>query len=180
MRKVLFQLKSFFLNHYKYIFIFIIIICLLIGGIVVQGSTTKPNDIKNETYESDLTVTILGEVKYPNTYNLPNPSTVKDLIEKAGGLLDGADTSLINLKQKLQNNQVIRIIKNDNNNEKININTASMEELTKLKGIGETKAYNIILYRTVNGSFTDLNDLLNVEGITSKILLEIINEIKLS
>lgn len=48
---------------------------------------------------------------------------------------------------------------------KININTASAADLTQLPGIGKTTAERIVAYRTQNGSFTSVDDLLNVEGI---------------
>ena len=52
---------------------------------------------------------------------------------------------------------------------KININTATAEELTDLKGVGETIAQRIIAYREQNGPFATANDLLNVNGIGPKI-----------
>ena len=48
---------------------------------------------------------------------------------------------------------------------RININTASAADLTQLPGIGKTTAERIVAYRNLNGSFTSVDDLLNVEGI---------------
>ena len=48
---------------------------------------------------------------------------------------------------------------------KININTATTEELQALSGIGETKAQAIVDYRTQNGKFETIEDLKNVSGI---------------
>jgi competence protein ComEA len=49
--------------------------------------------------------------------------------------------------------------------EKININQATGQQLTVVKGIGEKKAQAIIDYREVNGDFVELNELVNVKGI---------------
>lgn len=52
----------------------------------------------------------------------------------------------------------------------ININTASVEELQLLKGVGETKAKAIVEYRLVNGKFKSIDELTQVSGIGEKLL----------
>ena len=56
---------------------------------------------------------------------------------------------------------------------KVNINTADLDTLTQLKGIGEKKAEAIIKYREQVGKFKAVEDLLNVDGIGPKILEKI-------
>ncbi len=60
-----------------------------------------------------------------------------------------------------------------NKTNKININNASLEELKTLSGIGEAKAKSIIEYRTKNGNFKSIEDLLNVSGISETIYAKI-------
>lgn len=48
---------------------------------------------------------------------------------------------------------------------KVNVNTATVEDLTTVKGIGQKTAESIVEYRAVNGPFSSINDLVNVKGI---------------
>ncbi len=54
----------------------------------------------------------------------------------------------------------------------INVNQAGVEELSQLKGIGEVKANAIVNYRKLNGHFSSLEDLLKVKGIGDKVLAD--------
>ena len=66
---------------------------------------------------------------------------------------------------KIKNSACIKEENNNkNSNNKININEATLEELTKINGIGENKAKAIIEYRKKN-KFKSINDIMNVEGI---------------
>lgn len=105
-------------------------------------------------------------------------SRIVDLLEECGGTKTNADLSEINLAQKLEDSDKIDIpSKIDSYNEeenqlnegnvgfgKVNINTATKEELKTLNGIGDTLAQNIIEYRN-NNSFETIEDILNVNGI---------------
>lgn len=57
--------------------------------------------------------------------------------------------------------------------ESVDINSASLTQLTTLKGIGEKKAQAIIDYRTAHGSFKNVNDLSQVKGIGAKMVARI-------
>lgn len=59
----------------------------------------------------------------------------------------------------------------------ININTASVSELTNLSGIGEVKAKSIVNYRNKNGKFKTINDILKVDGISETLFSKIKNNI---
>ena len=142
-----------------------------------------------------IRVDVKGMVKKAGVYELAKDSIVNDAIKKAGGLTSKADTTNVNLSKSLTNEMVIYIpkkeevtksvvndalvdksnsvgfIDNESSNEttntttKVNINTATLTELTTLNGIGESKAQAILEYRTKNGNFKTLEDLKKVSGI---------------
>ncbi len=164
----------------------------------------KKIEEKEETIDSieDYKVDIKGQIALPGIYSLKKDSRVIDVIEKAGGLTENADTSVINLSKKIQDEMVIIIysreevatfketkeiekqvqtnclqkeentLRNDacittssQLNGKISINTATLDELMTLKGIGESKAQDIIAYRQTNGPFQTIEEIMNVPGI---------------
>lgn len=60
---------------------------------------------------------------------------------------------------------------------KINLNTASAEQLMKLSGIGESKAAQIISYREKNGAFKKIEDIMNITGIKEGVFGKIKDDI---
>ena len=173
-------------------------------------------ETKQEEVKEMIQVDIKGAVITPGLYSLEKNSRVIDVINAAGGLREDADTSVINLSKKIEDEMVIIIytkdqvqdftktkeiekqvqdkcnqvdensLKNDaciNSNSdpsnKISINTASLEELMKLKGIGEAKAKDIIAYRETNGPFQSIEDLKNIPGIGDSIIASIKEDITL-
>ena len=109
---------------------------------------------------------------------------VKDALEAAGGLTSEADSQKVNLAKRLEDQMVIVVPKVGEEAEeipagvtskeeakegKVNINTATVEELKTLKGVGEKKAEAIIEYRKKNGSFQTKEDLMKVRGIGKKL-----------
>lgn len=148
--------------------------------IFVDTKATEDNqEIQLNDKKEDIVVEIKGEIKLPNIYQLKQDSIINDLIEKAGGLTELADTSKINRAEKLTDHQCIVIPnKNDSQSAKItssqstgsqskliNINTAAESELDSLPGIGPSRAKDIIKYRETNGGFKSIEEIKNIKGI---------------
>ena len=139
------------------------------------------NSTTSNTSESSrmLIIDLKGAIRVPNVYTVEEGTILKELIILAGGLEDNADVSNINLALVLNENQMITIpykkesINNDNST-LININTATVEQLCTLPGIGTSKANNIINYRNSNGYFITIDDIKKVSGIGE----ELFNKIK--
>ena len=168
---------------------------------------------KQTSSEIYFKVDIKGQVNNPGIYSLKEGSRVIDVIEASGGLTENANTTVINLSKKIEDEMVIIIysneevnnfaktkevekqviencIKKDENslqndacinqsneqsntdNNLININTATQEELMTLSGIGESKAKDIITYRSEN-AFTSIEDIKNVPGIGESLFAKI-------
>ncbi len=137
-----------------------------------------------------VVVHVIGEVNNPGVVILEEGSRIIDAINSAGGKTEEADLSKINLayiiedgiqiyvpriNENLNNVEVISadagegVVSNstisENNNVKVNINTANKEKLETLPGIGESTAQKIIEYREQNGKFKTIEDIQNVSGI---------------
>ena len=182
------KIRIFVRTNKKYIIviipIIIIILLIVIKLIIISSNKVEIEDdeildTSKEEYENDeyYYVDIKGCIKNPGVYKLIKGSRVKDVIELAGGLTSDSDTSNINLAKIIEDEMVININSvNDNSSsgsgmnstnlsDLININTASLEQLMMLSGIGESKAKSIISYREENGNFKAIEDITKVSGI---------------
>ncbi|KXB63640.1 comEA protein [Gemella haemolysans] len=185
----------FFRQNVKSIILaFVCSLVLIIGGLFyfnqnktedysgVSFSNTS-NEINNkdekaeDKHDEKIFVDVKGAVKHPGVFETTKDKRVKDLIEEAGGLLDDADTSTLNLSQKVKDQMVIYVLKHgekpkqisdsssSSNTDVININTANKEQLMKISGVGKTKAEAIIAHREKNGDFKKKEDITKVRGI---------------
>ena len=136
--------------------------------------------LKNEIKSSGETifVHIIGAINNPGIKEVPKYTRLFELIDLSGGTTENADISKLNLASVLKDEQKIVVpeiimeneaINNSNNYSKstfatttININTASLNELIMLPGIGNSMAQRIIDYRDNNGLYNDIEDIKNV------------------
>ena len=122
---------------------------------------------------------VAGAVPRPGVYELPKGSRVKDAVELAGGFLAEADKATINLAAPLEDGQRLEIPflegtqplgaipTQEGQVELIDINTADVNTLSTLPGIGPTLAQRIIDYRDTYGPFYFIEDIMNVQGISA-------------
>ena len=154
------------------------------GTTVVETTMLAEKTEVSTTQETVIFVDIKGAVKNPGVYQMKVGDRVKDALDAAGGLTAEADSQKVNLAQRVEDQMVIVVPKVGEEAEaipagatskeaskegKVNINTATVEELKTLKGVGEKKAEAIIEYRKKNGSFKTKEDLMKVRGIGKKL-----------
>ena len=144
----------------------------------ISNETNNKDEKAEDKHDEKIFVDVKGAVKHPGVFETTKDKRVKDLIEEAGGLLDDADTSTLNLSQRVKDQMVIYVLKHgekpkqisdggssSSNTDVININTANKEQLMKISGVGKTKAEAIISYREKNGDFKKKEDITKVRGI---------------
>ncbi len=159
----------------------VIIILLTIAGILIAFSgNIKEKPEGTEYNKPTVRVYMAGEVAHPGVYELEHDKRVIDAIEAAGGVTETGDASSLDLAEFLVDGQTLRVASAAAASEapivlnapaekaKININTATTEELQKLSGIGEGLAERIVEYRTANGEFRSIEEIQNVSGISEK------------
>ncbi len=165
---------------------------LTVAGSDVESNTIENLTIEEEVEGEKIAIHIIGEVKKEGIVYLEKGSRIVDAIKEAGGATKEADLSQINLAYELQDGQKIYIpnknekiseyitrssgnnviiegnnssVQTEGKENKVNINTANLNELDSLPGIGPSLAKRIIEYREENGNFKSIEELQNVKGI---------------
>ena len=141
-------------------------------------------------------VYVCGAVKHPGVFELPEGSRVYEALALAGGLRKDAYGKDINQAAQIEDGAMIEVLTIKEHKEleqqpqstketgkgqqddRIDINTASKEQLMTLSGIGEAKAANIISYRESNGGFSAPEELMQVNGIGEGVYARIQDKIK--
>ncbi|MGD9568508.1 MAG: helix-hairpin-helix domain-containing protein [Sedimentibacter sp.] len=135
----------------------------------IAQEETEEENIPNKSIYVDID----GAVNKPGVYELGNGDRVIDAINMAGGLNENAYTKNLNKARVLTDGEKIYILSLDEaeniseDSNLININTASINDLMSLPGIGEVYAERIIDYRN-NKSFGSVEEIKNIEGIGDK------------
>ena len=146
-----------------------------------------------------LRVYVTGAVARPDVYRLAPDSIVEDAIQAAGGATSEADLGALNLAQQLRDQQRVYVPRvgetsappaiSDGNPAppgegqppaRVNINTATVEQLDTLPGIGPVLAQRIVDYRTAHGPFTTIQEITQVPGIGDATLEKIKDRISVS
>lgn len=175
-------MKIFIKKHYIYILISVVLVLIIIFVPIGEEEQSIQFEPISTTFDTSnepeyIYIDIKGYVQYPGVYKVLVDSRLFQLLTLAGGTTSEADTLAINLSLKLYDQQVIYIpsfeddfpiiteVIDNPSPVIININSASLELLDTLPGIGPSTAQSIIDYRTDTGFFENIEDIMNVTGI---------------
>ena len=136
---------------------------------------------------AELIVDVVGKVRKPGIVTVPKGSRVYQAIEAAGGLKGRVDTASLNMARVLTDGEQILVglepadapaaAAGDSSGSpagpKVNLNTATAEQLDTLPGVGPVTAQAILDWREENGRFGSVEDLLDVKGIGDATLAEL-------
>lgn len=128
---------------------------------------------------AEVVVHVVGAVRAAGLYRLPAGSRVADAVEQAGGAAAVADVALVNLAAPLVDGQQVVVPSRADapgangpaggagasGSGPVHLNTASVEELDELPGVGPVTAQKILDHREKHGPFTSVDDLDAVPGI---------------
>lgn len=171
----------------------------------IQTDEMRESETINTTEQKvndTIYVYVCGAVNNPGVYELDMGSRLFEAVEKAGGFGQEAEKNSLNLAREISDGEQIVVLTKEQAQEYaesviygqnvseivnaknsghtsglININTATVEELTTIPGIGESRALSIIEYRETHGSFTNIESIKNVTGIKDGLFSKIKDKI---
>jgi len=173
---------KYFSLHQQWV---LFVLALLLLGILYFKFYYHPLPSPSEGVVRETVVEVAGEVRNPGVYLFQNPPTLKEVIEKAGGLKETAQFNSPSSTEALETGTLLSINKESPQKIKVkmermaankllvfsiplDLNRVSMEDLCLIPGIGESLAQEIITYRERRKGFRSVEELKNVRGIGEK------------
>ncbi|MDI3327014.1 MAG: ComEA family DNA-binding protein [Alicyclobacillaceae bacterium] len=161
-----------------------------------EGGAAGTSAVQRGSGKGGVVVDVKGAVRNPGVYVLPQGARVREAVEAAGGVSEGADLSGINLAAKVEDGALIRIPERrkveqagagrgggstagPGDGERVHLNSGTAEEIDRLPGIGKSKAEAIVKFRETQGPFQTVDQLRNVPGIGPKLIDRIRDKVDL-
>ena len=147
------------------------------GGVAAapRGGSAPSLEVRGEGDGGGLTVHVAGAVRRPGVYRLRAGARVGDAVERAGGARRRADLGAVNLAAELQDGRQVLVPLRARGGVTaaggvapgvpLDLNTATVEQLDELDGIGPATAQQIVAYREAHGGFGSVEELDQVPGI---------------
>ena len=173
---------KYFSLHQQWV---LFILALLLLGILYFKFYYHPRPSPSEETIREIVVEVSGEARSPGIYIFQNPPTLREAIQRAGGLKETAQFDSISSTEVLETGTLLTVTKESSQEIKVkmermaanklhvfsiplDLNRVSMEDLCLIPGIGESLAQEIIAYRERRRGFRSVEELKNVKGIGEK------------
>lgn len=154
----------------------------------LRAEKSEEDEEAEEKAPAKICVYVCGEVRNPGVYELEAEARTAAAVEAAGGMTEEAAESWLNLAEHLADGQKIEVPSREQEEKLkeealaaesslVNLNQASAEELTTLRGIGESKAEDILKYRETHGGFQTIEELMQIPGIKERVFEKIKDQI---
>lgn len=158
------------LERYRWLVVALLAVPMIAAiAIMVRDRTDDPAPLVVRTDElpaADVRVYVTGAVVNPGVYPVSADARWIDAVEAAGGVSEDADVEAIDLARHVQDEQTIAVPRRDAGSARaagaltlVNVNTADIEALEALPGVGEVRAESIITSRENDGPFAQIEDL---------------------
>lgn len=170
----------------------LLLLGMVAAGGLMYGYSEQDDAVKLSAGESqskevpahEITVYVTGAVNRPGVVTIKEGARIADAVNSCGGVLPTGDAERINMAQVLKDGQKIQVPEkaqaakaatadksksakagSPGDGALVNINTADLQALDALPGIGPSTAQKIIDYRETEGAFQDIADLKKIKGI---------------
>lgn len=156
--------------------ILLVVACGLLAAIaLVPRWLERPAPLRVEV--PDVQVSIEGSVARPGVYRLAWGARVADLVSAAGGMLPGAAHELVALAEPLTDGDVVQVpaAVDPEGERRVRLNSASVDELVRLPGVGPELARRIVAARP----FASVDELVRVRGIGARTLAALRSRVRL-
>ena len=177
---------------FKRSMLILLLLGMVAAGGLMYGYSERDSAVKLSSGESlsaevpahEITVYVTGAVNHPGVVTLKEGARIGDAVNSCGGVLPTGDAERINMAQVLKDGQKIQVPEkaqaakaatadksksakagSPGEGALVNINTADLQALDALPGIGPSTAQKIIDYRETEGAFQDIADLKKIKGI---------------
>jgi competence protein ComEA len=162
----------------------VLLVALALGGRLLSrpGHTSVPSPIRvaasvQTTVASQVFVHVVGAVRRPGLYRLTEGSRVADALRRAGGTTRRAQLELVNLAARLADGEQVVVPRRGSSavavssgapagqSGPVHLNTATLEQLDSLPGVGPVTAQKILDWRQTHGAFGSVDELDAIPGI---------------
>jgi competence protein ComEA len=146
---------------------------------LVTAAAAKPSLAPPPGPAREVVVSVLGRVVHPGLIRLPDGTRVADALAAVGGALPGTDLLGLNIARRLSDGEQLLVgvapppgqlasspaAGGSNASQVVDLNTATLEQLDGLPGVGTVTAQRILDWRSAHGRFTSVDQLREVSGI---------------